>query len=76
MLVSTLPVWSFKNFKIPSAYVLPLLLGVGLYAALLVADPWLALAGAGLVYIGMLPFSLRSYRRLKRAAEVSDSSQV
>ena len=76
MLVSTLPVWSFKNFKVPSAYVLPLLLGVGLYAALLVADPWLALAGAGLVYMGMLPFSLRSYRRLKRAAEVSDTSQV
>ena len=76
MLVSTLPVWSFKNFKVPSAYVLPLLLGVGLYAALLVADPWLALAGAGLVYMGMLPFSLRSYRRLKRAAEVSGGSQV
>ncbi len=27
LLVSTLPVWSFKNFKVPSAYVLPLLLG-------------------------------------------------
>ncbi|MCC6718727.1 MAG: phosphatidylcholine/phosphatidylserine synthase [Acetobacteraceae bacterium] len=71
LLVSTLPVWSFKNFKVPSAYVLPLLLGVGLYAALLVADPWAALAGAGLVYIGMLPFSARSYRRLRREAEVS-----
>jgi len=71
LLVSTLPVWSFKNFKIPSAYVLPLLLGVGLYAALLVADPWLALAGGGMVYIGMLPFSARSYRRLRREAEAS-----
>ena len=71
LLVSTLPVWSFKNFKVPSAYVLPLLLGVGLYAALLVADPFLALAGAGVFYLGMLPFSLRSYRRLKRAAEAN-----
>jgi CDP-diacylglycerol--serine O-phosphatidyltransferase len=69
LLVSTLPVWSFKNFKVPSPFVLPLLLGVGLYAALLVADPWIALAGGGLVYVGMLPFSMRSYRRLKREAE-------
>jgi CDP-diacylglycerol--serine O-phosphatidyltransferase len=69
LLVSTFPVWSFKNFKVPSALVLPLLLGVGLYAAFLVADPWLALALGGIVYIGMLPFSARSYRRLKAEAE-------
>ncbi len=69
LLVSTLPVWSFKNFKVPSPYVLPLLLGSGLFATLLLADPWAALAAAGLLYVVMLPFSLRSYRRLKRAAE-------
>jgi CDP-diacylglycerol--serine O-phosphatidyltransferase len=46
-----------------------MLLGTGLFAALLVADPWAALAAAGLLYVGMLPFSVRSYRRLKRAAE-------
>ncbi len=71
LLVSTLPVWSFKNFKVPSAYVLPLLLGVGLYAAFLVADPWLALAAGGIVYVGMLPLSARSYRRLRREAEAN-----
>ncbi len=69
LLVSTLPVWSFKNFKVPSHYVLPTLLGIGLYAALLVADPWAAFAAAGLLYAGMLPFSLRSYRRLRDAAD-------
>ena len=31
LLVSTLPVWSFKNFKVPAEYVLPLLLGTGVY---------------------------------------------
>jgi CDP-diacylglycerol---serine O-phosphatidyltransferase len=67
--VSTLPVWSFKNFKVPAEYVLPMLLGVGFYAALLVADPWAALAGAGVIYLGMLPFSVRSFRRLQREAE-------
>ena len=69
LLVSTLPVWSFKNFKIPAEYVLGLLLGTGLFAALLVADPWLALAAAGLIYVLMLPLSVRSFRRLRADAE-------
>ena len=67
--VSTLPVWSFKNFKIPVVLVLPLLLGVVVFAALIFADPYVAGGLAGLAYIIMLPFSLRSYRRLARAAQ-------
>ena len=69
LLVSTLPVWSFKNFKVPSQLVLPLLLGTGVFAAVLVADPWAALAAAGLLYAAMLPFSRRSFHRLRAAAE-------
>ena len=69
LLVSTLPVWSFKNFKVPAEYVLPMLLGTGLFVALFVADPWAAMAAAGAIYLAMLPFSARSFRRLKRAAE-------
>jgi len=67
--VSTLPVWSFKNFKVPSDYVLPLLVGTCAYAAVLIADPWGALAAASFLYLGMLPFSVRSFRRLRREAE-------
>lgn len=74
--VSTLPVWSFKNFKVPSRLVLPLLLGTGLYVALLVTDPWAALALAGAIYLGMLPFSQRSFRRLKREAEALHAAEV
>jgi CDP-diacylglycerol--serine O-phosphatidyltransferase len=69
LLVSTLPIWSFKNFKVPSEYVLPLLLGTGAYAAVALADPWGALAAAGLLYLVMVPFSIRSFRRLRREAE-------
>ncbi|GBR29908.1 CDP-diacylglycerol--serine O-phosphatidyltransferase [Kozakia baliensis NRIC 0488] len=69
LLVSTLPVWSFKNFKIPSPYVLPLMLGTGIYAAVLVADPWGALAAAGVIYLAMLPFSRRSFHHLRAEAE-------
>jgi CDP-diacylglycerol---serine O-phosphatidyltransferase len=69
LMVSTLPSWSFKNFKIPSERVLPLFLGVGAYIAFLVTEPWAALALGGLIYAGMLFFSARSYRRLRREAE-------
>ncbi len=41
-----------------------MLLGTGTFAAVLVADPWAALAAGGLIYLGMLPFSVRSFRRL------------
>ena len=67
--VSTLPVWSFKNFKVPTAAVLPLLLGVVAFAAILFADPYAAGALLGLAYIAMLPFSRMSYQRLAREAE-------
>jgi len=40
-----------------------------LFVALLVADPWAAMAALGVIYLAMLPFSVRSFRRLKRAAE-------
>ena len=69
LLVSSLPVWSFKNFKVPAEFVLPLFLGFSIFIALLLADPWAALAAAGLIYIGMLPFSVRSFHRLRREAE-------
>lgn len=69
LMVSTLPTWSFKNFRVPRAAILPLLLGVGLYVAMLVAEPWAALAAGGIIYLGMLPFSLKSYLTLKQEAE-------
>lgn len=69
LLVSTLPVWSFKNFKVPAKYVLPMMLGMGACVVALVADPWAVLAAMGLVYVALLPVSRMSFQRLRRAAE-------
>jgi len=69
LMVSTIPSWSFKNFKVPSQFVLPLLLGTGAFIAFLVTEPWAALTLAVLIYFGMLVFSARSFARLKREAE-------
>lgn len=76
LLVSTLPSWSFKNFKVPSQLVLPLLLGTGAYIAVLVTEPWAALSLGGLIYFGMLYFSVRSYARLKREADAMREAQA
>ena len=73
LLVSTLPVWSFKNFRVPAEFVLPLLLGTGAFAAVLVAEPWAALAAAGVIYVGLLPFARRSFHRLRADAEADES---
>lgn len=67
--VSTLPVWSFKNFKVPPSFVLWLLLGVVVFAAIMLADPWLALALLAAAYLAMLPFSRRSFKQLQAEAE-------
>ena len=74
-LVSTLPVWSFKNFKVPKPLALPLLLGVGTFTAVLVAEPWAALAGAGVIYLGLVVLSRRSFHRLRAAAARGSDGQ-
>jgi hypothetical protein len=33
----------------------------------LVAAPWVALIGVGILYAGMLPFSMMSYARVKKS---------
>ncbi|WP_376093017.1 CDP-alcohol phosphatidyltransferase family protein [Roseomonas sp. CCTCC AB2023176] len=69
LLVSTLPTLSFKNPKIPRDAILPLLLGAAAYVALLVTEPWAALAAAGLIYAAIIPLSYRAYLRLTAEAE-------
>lgn len=76
LMVSTLPSWSFKNFKIPAERVLPLFLGVTAFLAFLVTEPWAALALAGLLYAGMLFLSARSFQRLRREAEQMRGPEV
>ncbi|GGF21605.1 CDP-diacylglycerol--serine O-phosphatidyltransferase [Aliidongia dinghuensis] len=69
LMVSRVPTFSFKRFRIPHDYVVPVMLGIGAFAAFLAAEPWETLLVLGLIYLGLIPLSVRSYRRLKRAAE-------
>jgi CDP-diacylglycerol---serine O-phosphatidyltransferase len=69
VMVSRVPTFSFKRFRVPGEWVLPMLLVIGALAAFLTTEPWGTLLAIGALYIASIPVSIRSYRRLRRAAE-------
>ena len=66
LMVSRLPTFAFKQFRVAKRWVLPLLLCVGLFAALLVNAPFPTMFGMVVIYVATFPFSLRAYRILER----------
>ena len=68
LLVSRIPTFSMKVVRIPQEYIVPVLVGIGLVATLLVTATWPTLVALGLIYVGSIPFSIRRYADLKRQA--------
>jgi CDP-diacylglycerol--serine O-phosphatidyltransferase len=66
LMVSTIPTFSLKRIRIPSHYVMPTLLVVGLMAAFLTTAPWATLMAVGAVYVASIPLTVRASRRLRR----------
>ncbi|MSP49349.1 MAG: phosphatidylcholine/phosphatidylserine synthase [Alphaproteobacteria bacterium] len=69
LMVSRFPTFAFKKVKVPHAYVLPTLVGAGLFTAALFSAPWLTLIVLGVIYLAMFPLSYRSFRRLTKEAQ-------
>ena len=69
LMVSELPTYSFKKFKLAPRWVLPFMVTVGLALAGLFSAPWETLSLVGVVYLSTLPMSVRSFSRLKAEAE-------
>jgi CDP-diacylglycerol--serine O-phosphatidyltransferase len=69
LMVSRLPTLSLKKFRVPHQYVMPTLLGVGLFAACLTTAPWPTLFVIGLLYLGTIPLTVRAAAGYRRAAE-------
>ena len=69
LMVSRVPTFSFKRFRVPGHWVLPMLLVIGALAAFVTTEPWATLLIIGAIYVGSFPVSIRSFRRLRRAAE-------
>lgn len=71
-MVSQLPTYSFKKVGIRHEYKSFAMVGAGLFLALLISAPWPTLIGVCLVIIATYPFSYRQYRRLERAAAMTN----
>jgi CDP-diacylglycerol--serine O-phosphatidyltransferase len=74
LMVSRIPTFSLKKYRIHHDYVVPFLLAMAVLAGCLTTEPWPTLTVIGLVYLGSIPFTLLEYNRLRRAYEATTAS--
>ncbi len=70
LMVSTVPTFSFKRFRVPLRFVMPSLVLVGVVAAFLVSEPWATIAAVLVLYLVSIPLSIRRFQHLKRHSEI------
>lgn len=63
LMVSSVPTFSFKKLSINREYVLFYLLGISIFATLLVTHIWLTMSVVGLLYIMTIPIAVIYHRR-------------
>lgn len=68
LMVSKIPTFSAKRFKVPPSYVGLALIGLGGFAAFLVSTPWATLGLLGIAYLASIPVSTVVFRRLEARA--------
>ncbi len=76
LMISRIPTYSVKQLRVPHRYVMPFLLLVGLYAALLAVETWLTLAASLIAYLVSLVLSVRSYRARAKAAALAGEAGI
>jgi CDP-diacylglycerol--serine O-phosphatidyltransferase len=67
MMVSHIPTFSSKQIRVTQKMSVPALALVGIIIAGLINEPWPTLTMLGVVYLLMLPFSVRHYERKKQS---------
>ncbi len=68
LMVSKIPTISTKKMKVPTYLVLPMLIMVIFFAALIVTKPWLILSLSVSLYIITLPLGIISFVRVKKVS--------
>ncbi len=71
LMISSLATFSWGSLRLRSGVRLGALLVIALVGAALLSDPWPVLSIAGLAYVLMIPVSVYSYGKVKRARGVS-----
>ena len=64
LLVSRIPTFSFKRLAITQRWVLPAMVIVTVFVALLASETWNTILACGLLYLASIPFSHRQFQRL------------
>ncbi len=72
MMISQISTYSFKRVRIRRELVLPLLVVVGIVAAVLSSYPWFVLSVLGVLYLSSVPFSYRAQQRFAAAQASAD----
>jgi CDP-diacylglycerol--serine O-phosphatidyltransferase len=68
LMVSRVPTFSMKRFRIPHDYVIPAYLVIAVVVAFLTTAPWPTLSAIGIVYLVSIPITVRSFNKLRREA--------
>ncbi len=72
MMISRIPTYSFKRVRVKREMVLPLLVVVGIVAAVLASYPWFVLSVMGVAYLISIPFSYRAQQRFAAKQEEAE----
>ncbi len=80
LMISRVPTFSFKRARVKREYVGLVLLGVGIFVAALLNQPWYTLAAMEIAYLASIPFAIKAHDKLKRsdaqATEVAATAPV
>lgn len=66
LMISAIPTYSWSSIRLRRSWRLFALAGVGLLGAALVTAPWHTLLVVCILYVGLLPFGIASYARIRR----------
>ena len=71
LMISNVATYSWSSIRIRSSFRFFALAALGLMAAICIAAPWIGLILITAVYLGILPFSVAGYAKVKRARKIS-----
>ena len=66
LMVSSIATFSWSSLKLRHNIRFEAIVVVVLLGAALISAPWYALSAICIAYLGLIPFSIRSYRRVRR----------
>lgn len=71
LMISNVATYSWSSLKVRPSFRFMAIAAVGLFGATLVAAPWVALIAASVVYALLIPLSMISYSKVKRARKAA-----